>query len=194
MILSVAAPLREYGASATGIDRILAHSGATRGSVYHHFPGGRAQLIDDAVAPAGDFIAGLIDAAVQADDPVEAVDAFFALWRDRLVESDFRAGCPIVAVAVETNDNAPRLARSTAAVFARWQEALAALLIRHRPAEERSRRLGAFIITAAEGVVIMCRAERSTAPIGAAAVEIHDLLVYAPHDRPGSESGPRHKA
>lgn len=124
MILSVAAPLREYGASATGIDRILAHSGAPRGSVNHHFPGGRAQLIDDAVASAGDFIAGLIDAAVQADDPVEAVDAFYALWRDRLVESDFRAGCPI----------------------------------------------------------------------GAAAVAIHDLLVYAPHGRPGSESGPRHKA
>ncbi len=189
MILSAAALLREYGASATSVDRVLAHSGAPRGSVYHHFPGGRAQLIDEAVALAGDFIAGLIDAAMQADDPVEAVDAFFVLWRDRLVESGFRAGCPIVAVAVETNDDAPQLARSAAAVFARWQEALAGLFLRHGLTEERSRRLGAFVIAAVEGAVIMCRAEQSTAPIEAAAAEIHDLLLHALRNRP--EAGPR---
>jgi AcrR family transcriptional regulator len=184
MVLSAAALLREHGASATSIDRVLAHSGAPRGSVYHHFPGGRTQLIDEAVALAGDFIAGLIDAAMQADDPVQAVDAFFVLWRDQLVKSGFRSGCPIVAVAVETNDEAPQLARSAAAVFARWQQALAALFVRHGLSEDRSRRLGAFIIAAVEGAVIMCRAEQSTAPIEAAAAEIHGLLLHALSDRP----------
>ncbi|MFC9245751.1 TetR/AcrR family transcriptional regulator [Streptomyces sp. NPDC057136] len=191
MVLSAAGLLREYGASATSIDRVLAHSGAPRGSVYHHFPGGRTQLIGEAVALAGAFIAGLIDAVMQAEDPVEAIDAFFVLWRDRLVESGFRAGCPIVAVAVETNDDAPQLARSAAVVFARWQEALAALFVRHGLTEERSRRLGAFIIAAVEGAVIMCRAEQSTAPIEAAAAEIHDLLLYALRDRPGTERRPQ---
>ena len=183
MVLSAAELLREYGASATSIDRVLAHSGAPRGSVYHHFPGGRAQLIDEAVTLAGDFVAGLIDAAMETametDDPVQAVDAFVALWRGRLVESDFRAGCPVVAVAVETNDDAPQLARSAAAAFARWQEALAALFLRHGLAEERSRRLAAFVIAAVEGAVIMCRAARSTAPLEATATEIHDLLTSA---------------
>ncbi|MFD3617407.1 hypothetical protein ACFWWT_19625 [Streptomyces sp. NPDC058676] len=94
--------------------------------------------------------------------------------------------------AVETNDDAPQLARSAAAVFARWQEALAALFVRNGLAEERGRRLGAFIIAAVEGAVIMCRAEQSTAPIEAAAAEIHDLLLYALRDRPGAaESGRR---
>ncbi|WP_405552488.1 TetR family transcriptional regulator C-terminal domain-containing protein [Streptomyces canus] len=143
------------------------------------------------MALAGDCIAGLIDAGMQADDPVEAVDAFFGLWRDRLVESGFRAGCPIVAVAVETNDDAPQLARSAAAVFARWQEALAALFLRHGLTEARSRRLGAFIIAAVEGAVIMCRAEQSTVPIEAAAAEIHDLLVHTLRDSPSAGSGPR---
>ncbi|WP_258050328.1 LmrA/YxaF family transcription factor [Streptomyces finlayi] len=59
---------------------------------------------------------------------MEAVDAFFVLWRDRLVESDFRAGSPIVAVA-ETNEDAPQLARSAAGVVTRRQEALAALFV-----------------------------------------------------------------
>ncbi|MFF8786279.1 TetR/AcrR family transcriptional regulator [Streptomyces sp. NPDC015125] len=52
MVLVTAALLREYGAGATSIDRVLAHSGAPRGSVHHHFPGGRAQLIGEAVAAA----------------------------------------------------------------------------------------------------------------------------------------------
>jgi hypothetical protein len=38
-----------------------------RGSVYHHFPGGRAQLIDEAGALAGDLITGVIDAAMQLE-------------------------------------------------------------------------------------------------------------------------------
>ncbi|MFI1728433.1 TetR/AcrR family transcriptional regulator [Streptomyces acidicola] len=190
MVRSAVESLREYGASATSIDRVLAHSGAPRGSVYHHFPGGRAQLIEEAVALAGDFIAGLIDAALQTDDPVQAIDGVFALWRDRLVRSDFRTGCPVVAVAVETNDDAPQLARSAAAVFARWQQALAVLFIRHGLTEERSSRLAAFVIAALEGAVIMCRAEQSTAPLEAAAAEIHDLLVHVLRNRPDPGPAP----
>jgi AcrR family transcriptional regulator len=185
MVLGAADLLREYGASATSIDRVLAHTGAPRGSVYYHFPGGRAQLIDEAVALAGDYILGMIETAMQADDALEAIDAFFAMWRDRLVRSDFRAGCPIVAVAVETNDEAPQLVQSAAAVFVRWQEALAGLFVRHGLSAERSKRLAAFVIAAVEGAVIMCRAERSLAPLEAAAGEIHDLLVYAlPEEKP----------
>ncbi|WP_431773879.1 TetR/AcrR family transcriptional regulator [Streptomyces cucumeris] len=179
MIASAVALLREYGASATSIDRVLAHSGAPRGSVYHHFPRGRAQLIDEAVTFAGDVISGMIEAAARADDPLEAIDAFFALWRDRLVDSEFRAGCPIVAVAVETNHDAPQLARSAAEVFGRWQGALAGMFLRNGLSEERSRRLAAFIIAAVEGSVIMCRAEQSITPLEAAAEEIHDLLSRA---------------
>jgi AcrR family transcriptional regulator len=186
MLRSTMTLLREYGASATSIDRVLAHSGAPRGSVYHHFPGGRTQLIDEAVALAGNLMLGLIDAAMQADDPVQAIDAFFELWRGRVAESRFRSGCPIVAVAVETNDEAPELARSAGTVFAGWQEAFTALFRRHGLPEERSRRLAALIVAAEEGAVILCRAQQSTAPMEAVAAEIHDLLTHALNSRPAA--------
>ncbi|MEU1180254.1 TetR/AcrR family transcriptional regulator [Streptomyces sp. NPDC005820] len=179
MIAGAADLLGEHGAGGVSIDRVLAHSGAPRGSVYHHFPGGRAQLIDEAVVFAGDFIAGLIESAMDDPDPLRAVDAFFTLWRERLVRGDFRVGCPVVAVAVENDDAAPEQARSAAAAFARWQRALAALLLRHGLTEERSRRLAAFVVAAVEGAVVMSRAERSTGPIDATATEIHDLLDHA---------------
>jgi AcrR family transcriptional regulator len=184
MVASAAALLGERGAASVSIDRVLAHSGAPRGSVYHHFPGGRTQLIDEAVVFAGDFIAGLIESAMESPDPLDAVDAFFTMWRERLVRSDFRAGCPVVAVAVETDDDAPEPARSAAAAFARWQEALTALLLRHDLPEERARRLAAFVVAAVEGAVVLCRAEGSTAPLDAADAEIHDLLELALRSRP----------
>ncbi|WP_229916271.1 TetR/AcrR family transcriptional regulator [Streptomyces fructofermentans] len=190
MVLSTAELLREYGAGATSIDRVLAHSGAPRGSVYHHFPGGRAQLIDEAVALAGDFIAGLIEAAAEADDPPAAVDSFFALWRGRLVDSGFRCGCPIVAVVVETNDEAPQAVRTAGAVFARWRAALAALFVAHGLPDARGQRLASFVIAAVEGAVIMCRAEQSIDPLEATAEEIRDVVSRALRGGTGPDAGP----
>ncbi|MFF7754676.1 TetR/AcrR family transcriptional regulator [Streptomyces sp. NPDC007971] len=189
MISSAAALLAEQGAGATSIDRVLAHSGAPRGSVYHHFPDGRTQLIDEAVAFAGDVMAARIAAAARAGDPVAAIDAFFALWRDRLSGSDFRLGCPVVAAAVAADEEGPRWADSAAAVFARWQDAFGDLLVAGGLPQPRGRRLASFIIGAIEGAVVLCRAERSLAPLDAAAAEIHDLLVHALADRTGPGTG-----
>nr|WP_270891904.1 helix-turn-helix domain-containing protein [Streptomyces sp. DHE17-7] len=87
MILSAAALLREYGASATSIDRVLAHSGAPRGSVYHHFPGGRAQLIDEAVALAGDFIAGA-ESRPPTGGPSAGASTRLRAWRRTLTRGE----------------------------------------------------------------------------------------------------------
>ena len=40
MLTSALALLRERGANGVTLDAVLAHSGAPRGSIYHHFPGG----------------------------------------------------------------------------------------------------------------------------------------------------------
>jgi AcrR family transcriptional regulator len=187
MVRSTVKLLREYGANATSIDRVLAHSGAPRGSVYHHFPAGRTQLIEEAIALAGSTMAGVIESAMQAEDPVEAIDAFFTHWRNRLAENAFRTGCPIVAVAVETNDEAPQLAHAAGDVFAGWQGAFQALFRRHGLAEDRCRSLAALIVAAEEGAVVMCRAQQSSAPMEAVAKEVHSLLVHALKPEPAKD-------
>src|SRR6188472_4526020 len=98
MVVSAALLVREQGARATSIDDVLAHSGAPRGSVYHHFPGGRQQLLREAIEYAGEFVAARIE---RATDPLEMLDALLCDYRDQLLHSDFRAGCPVVAVAIE---------------------------------------------------------------------------------------------
>ncbi len=171
MVTSTALLIRERGAAGTSIDDVLAHSGAPRGSVYHHFPGGRAQLLAEAVDFAGEVVADLIGRP--ADDAIDVLRRFLDTYRDTLVATDFRAGCPVAAVAVEANADAPQGQAAAGAAFARWTELLAARLAAHGAAPARARELATFAIASIEGALILCRAERSTRPLDA----VEDLLL-----------------
>src|SRR5262245_17893436 len=80
MVRSAAYLFRERGYSGTGFRDVIAHSGAPRGSIYHHFPGGKVQLAEEAVKYAGDFLNAGILAATEGGDAASAVDAFVAWW------------------------------------------------------------------------------------------------------------------
>jgi AcrR family transcriptional regulator len=162
MIVSTALLVRERGARATSIDDVLAHSGAPRGSVYHHFPGGRRQLLREAVEFAGDFVAKRIE---RADDAVEVLDLLIGYYRDELVKSDFRAGCPVVAVAVEAGDPDSDLPEHAAAVFGRWQELIERQLVTQRVKRSRAAELAMLVIAAGEGAIVMARARRDVEPL-----------------------------
>jgi len=93
MIASTALLIRERGARATSIDAVLEHSGAPRGSVYHHFPGGREQLLREATDYAGEYVAQRLEQTA-ADDPLAALDSLLDEYRATLVATDFRAAAP----------------------------------------------------------------------------------------------------
>src|SRR5436853_4302685 len=101
MVVSAALLMRERGAHVTAISDVLEHSGAPRGSAYHHFPGGRTQLLCEAVDYAAEYTAARI---AKAESSVAAVDVIVDGFRALLIESDYRAGCPVVAVAVEADN------------------------------------------------------------------------------------------
>ncbi len=179
MIAAAAGSIRRHGASATSIDRVLALSGAPRGSVYHHFPGGRAQLVEEAVGLAGEHVSGLIVEAARGGSPVAVVDRFVAMWREQLVESGFRDGCPVLAVAVESDDEHPQLTDTVAEVFGRWHDLLEALLVDAGLAAGRADRLATFVIASVEGALVLSRAQRRTGPLDDVGAELRALLTTA---------------
>jgi len=129
MVVSAALLIRERGAHATAISDVLEHSGAPRGSAYHYFPGGRTQLLCEAVDFAGEHVAAVI---AGADDGIQLLDTLIDKYRRQLRDSDFRAGCPIVAVSVEAGEqrDAERMViERAAAVFDRWTDLIAARFI-----------------------------------------------------------------
>jgi AcrR family transcriptional regulator len=167
MVVSAALLIRERGAHPTAIADVLAHSGAPRGSAYHYFPGGRNQLICEAVDYAGEVMA---DKFAAANDTVQLLDTLIGGFRKRLVASDFRAGCPVVAVTVEAGDpvdNAPERAviDRAAAAFSRWADLITQRLVQDGVPSSDAEELAMLVLTSFEGAIIVARAARDTSPL-----------------------------
>jgi TetR/AcrR family transcriptional regulator, lmrAB and yxaGH operons repressor len=176
MINSALVLMGQQGIEATSFSQVLEHSGAPRGSIYHHFPGGKAQLIEEATRHAGDIVVQLLsDAVEQHDDPVAAVDAIADFWRTVLYDSDFAAGCPVLAATLES-DHSPAAREAAADAFKRW-ELLYTDILRHAGVrEERARSLASIAISSVEGAVILARAEHSNAPLERVVEELRSLF------------------
>lgn len=186
MVRTAAVLLRENGVAGTTIDKVLAVSGAPRGSVYHHFPGGRAQLLSEAVEFATDSIIELAGAAGEGD-PAVALDAFVALWREQLVASDYRAGCPVLAVVVDADPALPELTEQAGEAFGRWQSVLARMLGERGMTATSADRLALQSLCILEGAVAVSRARRGISPLDEAAQAIR-TLYEAEVDRAGVSS------
>jgi AcrR family transcriptional regulator len=173
MIQSTALLIRERGARATSIDEVLTHSGAPRGSVYHHFPGGRQQLLREAIDYAGEFVAARI---ARASDPVEMLDVLMEDYRRQLLQSDFRAGCPVVAVAVEAGGPERDLHEHAGAAFGRWQELLEERLVAQGVSAPRAAELAVLVIASVEGAIVIARARRDAGPLDDVHRQLRALL------------------
>ncbi|MGJ0119706.1 TetR/AcrR family transcriptional regulator [Williamsia sp. MIQD14] len=175
MVRSAIGLMQRNGAAAVTVDAVLADSGAPRGSVYHHFPGGRDQLLHDALRGAGDTMTSLIRSNI--DQPLhEAIDGFFAFWRHLLTSSDFEAGCPVAGAAVGGAESDPVLHDQVSTIFAEWHVLIRDALIAAGVESGRARSVTVMMIAATEGALILARVERSLAPLDDVAQEFRQIL------------------
>ncbi len=164
MIQSAALLFREHGYSGTGFRDVIEHSGAPRGSIYHHFPGGKEQLAADTVEWAAAVMERRIERAARSGHPVAALGIFVDAWREVLEDSNFRAGCPIIAVAAEADAGSTATA-AAAAAFTRWQEMIARALLDAGVSRTDARRLATLVVAGIEGAILLCRARRDIRPL-----------------------------
>jgi AcrR family transcriptional regulator len=153
--------LAQRGLQATSFSEVLELTGAPRGSVYHHFPDGKDQLVGSAVDLAGARAMGLLDSWVGSSAEVITAN-FLRVWRGLLERSTFSAGCAVLAVTVATDSAA--LLEHTAAVFRSWRVRLAELLEDGGLAATDAPRFAATLVAASEGAVVLSRAEQSFEP------------------------------
>jgi len=161
MVASAVALLARRGLQATSFSEVLEHSGAPRGSVYHHFPDGKNQMIDSALDAAGATAIDLLDR--KAGEPAEEIARWFLhIWREVLIRGRFEAGCAVLAVAVAADS--PELLDHTARVFRTWRRRLAELLEQGGLAPVDAARFAAVLVASSEGAVVLARAEQSVEP------------------------------
>lgn len=169
MVREAARSLATQGLQRTSFTEVLKAANAPRGSLYHHFPGGKDELVLDALEAAGEFaLRNLGDGAGRS--AVEAARAFIDLWRGVLVASDFGSGCAIAAVTVAADT--PALLRRSASIFQSWRSRIGSLLAEGGIDEARAKALAAMLIAACEGAVILSRAEQSLDPFDLVASEL----------------------
>jgi TetR/AcrR family transcriptional regulator, lmrAB and yxaGH operons repressor len=176
MLVSAADVLRERGAAGVTIDEILTRSGAPRGSVYHHFPGGRSQILTEALQFAGEIITGVIDDATGRGG-MYLVGEFVEFWGRALAGSDFNAGCPVVAAAISPVDDDPQLTAVAGRIFGHWRDALTRTFVADGFDEPVATSLALTCIAALEGAVVLCRSTRTATPLREVAEQLEFLIA-----------------
>ena len=182
-ILYAAAELfRRQGYAGTGLNQIVTQADAPFGSLYHHFPGGKQQLAEEVIGVGGAFFQTLVSAVYDAEATPEAsVRAVFAGAAETLASTDYQDACPIATLALEVASTNETLRRATRDVFDRWITALGERL--------GSEQQALAVLSALEGAFVLCRAQRSTAPLLAAG-EMAAALVSATETRPAAGARP----
>ncbi|MGW5656806.1 TetR/AcrR family transcriptional regulator [Streptomyces humi] len=178
IVAGAADMISRRGLNATSIRETAKHARAPLGSTYHYFPEGKQQLATEAVRYTGEWVARRLRKELEAG-PVAGLRAFLALWRKIVVDSDFRAGCPVLAVSIEEppTDEAPPAVVAAADVFTAWEGLLSAALREHGAEREQAAQLATLVVAAVEGTVAMCRAKRSIEPLDRTAEQLQALIL-----------------
>lgn len=180
MVVTAARLFQREGYHATGIKRVAAEARAPRGSIYHHFPGGKEDLGVLAIRAAGAELTRAIRVAAERStgpgDVVRRIGRALARW---LEASDYLEGCPVATVALETTPRSAPLTEACRDAYRAWIDQVVELLRARGVAEEVAGPLATTTIAALEGALLLCRTEQSTAPMRQVSESIADLVADA---------------
>ena len=164
MIACAAELLARAGTPGASMGAVLAHSGAPRGSIYHHFPGGKAQLLTEAlasVAARSEAMGGSLRGS-----PAEVVGGFLGLWERLLTATDYSVGCAALGAVV--TDSEDEVVQAGERALGAWESLLQAAFADGGVEREAASDLATTVLSAAEGAVALARARRSLEPLRAA--------------------------
>ena len=180
MVVSAALLLGSRGAGGTSLADVLERSKAPRGSIYHHFPAGKRELVEDAMRWTDDQVLRH-QRRCTARTPAGVVDHFVDFFRQSLVASRCESGCPVAGVIIDTYASEGRLQRTGRAIFRSWVRLLAKQLEAAGTPPRRAPALASMTLASVEGALILCRAEGDVRPLENVAEQLR--LLVTPHPR-----------
>jgi TetR/AcrR family transcriptional repressor of nem operon len=179
VIEEAAALIREKGFRATSIGDVLERAGVQKGSFYYYFPSkedlGHAVLsrwTEELRARLLDFLRDRSGGIAPLDRVAAALDGFV----QEQESTGCRGGCPFGNLAIELADVDEGFREPLSAAFRELSDAFAGLL---RDAREDGtlrpdadpRRLGAFLVAAIEGGILLAKVHRDCEPLRASLSE-----------------------
>jgi TetR/AcrR family transcriptional repressor of lmrAB and yxaGH operons len=190
MIQAAVELFRRKGYHATAFSDVVRESGAPRGSIYFHFPGGKEELAEAAIAAAGDEIVELVEqAAAGAADPGAFIRALADIGGERLEASGYRSGCAIATMVLELAPDTETLRAGFETAFNRWQHALSDALAQWGFGEERAAAWASLVMATSEGALILSRAALSLDPLHQAIDPLVEMINAEAGLRPSTGRG-----
>src|SRR5215211_1830408 len=169
--------LATRGVHGASLLKVLEHTGAPRGSIYHHFPGGKEELILAALAVTGQRHDRFVE-RFRGTSATEITAGYLDLWRRILVGSRLEAGCPILAVTVSASAG-PLLDRA-GEIFRTSQRHLADLYEEIGIDRSAAERFVTILVASAEGAVVLSRAQQTIEPFEVVADQLVELAAVMP--------------
>ncbi|MEU6314636.1 TetR/AcrR family transcriptional regulator [Streptomyces sp. NPDC047014] len=179
-LVRTASRLMQHGGyENTPVKQLVREAGATLGSLYHFFPGGKQELAVAAIHFGDEEFAALLRTGLSAHpDPARAIEALTDLLAEALETSGWRDGCPVTATALETVGRLPDVQEACARAFAHWQELVAAKLLASGRPEEEARDLAVTVINTLEGAEMTSQVTRSRTPLLLAGRHLARLVAW----------------
>jgi TetR/AcrR family transcriptional repressor of lmrAB and yxaGH operons len=175
MVQSAANLIGTQGMNATSFSDVLADSGAPRGSIYFHFPGGKRELAKDAIRLTSDQVIAHVRASA-GSTANDVLQHFLTLFRHVIEASDGAAGCAVAGVTIDVPASDRELLSEARAAFHSWVAILGEQLEIVGMDHERATGVATVAVASVEGALILCRAEGGSAPLDAVATQLQRLV------------------
>lgn len=167
--------LAEKGYAGMELRDVAARGEAPRGSIYHHFPGGKRQLAAEAAALEGTTIRDSIERSLEERGLRETLTLFGEIFRRRVADHPERLGCPVAAAALARPED-PALAEAATKAFQSWERPIAKALREEGVAAQQAEAFAGLVVSTIEGALLRARAAGSQDPLDSAVAGLRDAL------------------
>jgi AcrR family transcriptional regulator len=156
--------LAEKGYAGMELRDVAERGRAPRGSIYHHFPGGKVQLAREAAELEGVSIRDRLERALDERGLKETLAMFGGIFRRRVKDRPERIGCPVAAAALARPED-PGLAAVATAAFQSWERPIAATLRDEGVSAKDAEAFAGLVISTVAGALLRARAAGSQEPL-----------------------------
>jgi TetR/AcrR family transcriptional repressor of lmrAB and yxaGH operons len=164
MLVTTMRLIRQQGVAATGVLQVLAEAHAPRGSLYHHFPGGKSQLVTEALQLNADQVTeALHDVIDRTPEDASPIIEYANLLESELESTGFQSGCPIATAVLEQAATDDAVADVGDRAFDAWRQVIADEL--ERSGVDEADNTALLCLAAFEGALILARAKRDVTPL-----------------------------
>lgn len=158
--------LKTKGYRGVGLQEIIEKSGAPKGSLYFHFPGGKNEIVEAAIKQHNENIDTLLRMVfLSTPDIATAINELFSLSISELESSDYTKGCPVATTTLDHPGEPDIIQESCAQCFSSLKNIIVEKLKAAGMQLNEAEKQATFIVSSFEGSIILSEAYRNTEPL-----------------------------